>query len=201
MASGASLKKRVREAAKTSARTGILEAAEATFAADGVAGASMQAIAARAGTSVGTLYNYFEDRDALVRALFEERRRRLGDSIDAALAPAAPFRTKLERAVRAVLAHFDAHRAFLAVALSTDVTPPLKKSSAGEVLRDRVRALVDAGVREGVLDPRRAHLSALALSGLLRAVLIDGVAGRNKPYVELVDDIVALFLRGAEARQ
>jgi len=47
----------------------ILDAAETVFAEVGVEGASMQAIADRAGSSVGSLYHFFPNKDAIVEAL------------------------------------------------------------------------------------------------------------------------------------
>jgi AcrR family transcriptional regulator len=49
----------------------LLDAAEAMILSDGVEGASISKIAARAGVSVGALYHHFTDKQALLRALFE----------------------------------------------------------------------------------------------------------------------------------
>lgn len=47
----------------------ILDAAESVFAEVGVDGASMQAIADRAESSVGSLYHFFPNKDAVIEAL------------------------------------------------------------------------------------------------------------------------------------
>ena len=47
----------------------ILDAAEAVFAEQSVGAVSMQAIADRAGASVGSLYHFFPNKDAVVEAL------------------------------------------------------------------------------------------------------------------------------------
>ncbi len=47
----------------------ILDAAEAVFAEVGVDAASMQAIADRAGSSVGSLYHFFPSKEAVIEAL------------------------------------------------------------------------------------------------------------------------------------
>lgn len=47
----------------------ILDAAESVFAELGVDGASMQSIAERAGSSVGSLYHFFPNKDAVIEAL------------------------------------------------------------------------------------------------------------------------------------
>jgi AcrR family transcriptional regulator len=50
---------------KEEVRNNIVEAAEVVFASDGYLGATMGAIAKKAGVSTGNIYRYFEDKDAL----------------------------------------------------------------------------------------------------------------------------------------
>lgn len=64
----------------------ILDAAMEEFALNGFAGTRLTDVAARAGISHGTIYNYFESKETLFRALF---RARLVDS----LGPGAPDST------------------------------------------------------------------------------------------------------------
>jgi len=56
------------EALSEEKRARIMAGAGAVFAADGYEGASMAGIAARAGVSKGTLYNYFPSKAALFAA-------------------------------------------------------------------------------------------------------------------------------------
>src|SRR2546422_7964168 len=62
------LRARLRETIRHS----ILDAAETVFSEHGTAHGRMEQIAARAGVSVGTLYNHFVDRRDLVEALRSE---------------------------------------------------------------------------------------------------------------------------------
>lgn len=57
---------------KPELRERVLDAAEAVFAESGYAGATMAAIASRAGVSTGNLYRYFASKDALFDTLFPE---------------------------------------------------------------------------------------------------------------------------------
>src|SRR3569833_4789972 len=52
----------------------VLAAAEQVVADQGLHAAHMGEIASRAGVSVGTLYTYFKDREALLAGLLEARR-------------------------------------------------------------------------------------------------------------------------------
>ncbi|HEY4222627.1 MAG TPA: TetR/AcrR family transcriptional regulator [Myxococcota bacterium] len=174
----------------------ILDAAEAAFAADGIESAGMQAIAARAGTSVGTLYNYFEDRDALVRALLEDRKRRLTEELDRA-AVGQGFHAQLRGLVQALLSYFDAHRTFFRVLVTHERATVSKRRTSMQLLRDRMRSVIDAGVKEGVLAQERAQLATAMLSGVLRSLLLDDEEER---FVDLVDDVVDIFIHGAGVR-
>ena len=49
----------------------ILDAAAALIAVDGVAGATMHRIAQRSGTTIGSMYHFFPDREAVLHALAE----------------------------------------------------------------------------------------------------------------------------------
>src|ERR1051326_4369570 len=70
----------------------IMAAAEEVFARHGLHAAHMDAIARQAGVAVGTLYNYFTDREALLGALLDARRKELVGRLDEHLAPLAERR-------------------------------------------------------------------------------------------------------------
>src|SRR4051794_41806168 len=80
---------KLREWLRGATRDAILEAAARVFSSGGATHARMEDIAASAGVAVGTVYNYFEDRTALVTALLDGRRRDMFEALDAAVAPAA----------------------------------------------------------------------------------------------------------------
>ena len=65
----------------------LLDAAEAVLAADGLVGATVPAIAERAGVAVGTVYKRFPDKDALLRCTYERAFLRAAEGNRAALAP------------------------------------------------------------------------------------------------------------------
>lgn len=71
---------RVTDAHLKARRREILAAAFRCFSRDGLHGATMQDIAATAGLSAGTLYSYFDNKEALVRALAAESAARRSDT-------------------------------------------------------------------------------------------------------------------------
>ena len=75
----------------------IREAAGARFLADGVDGASLRAIAARAKTSIGMVYYYYPSKEDLFFAVIEDAYARLVADLAVALAPDACVEARLQR--------------------------------------------------------------------------------------------------------
>ncbi|MBM3573855.1 MAG: TetR family transcriptional regulator, partial [Alphaproteobacteria bacterium] len=77
-------------------RADILTAAEAVFARDGLAGATVRAIAGAAGYTAGALYFYYPSKEAIYAELLAQSLDRLrtaiGDAIDGAADPEARLR-------------------------------------------------------------------------------------------------------------
>jgi len=59
----------------------ILDAALHVFAENGVHGTAVPPIAEAAGVAVGTLYRYFDSKEALVNAVFRDTKARLGEHL------------------------------------------------------------------------------------------------------------------------
>jgi len=87
----------VRRRAAMQAR--LVTAARVRFAAQGFAATTMQQVVADAGTSVGNLYFYFANKDALLRAVVEEIAMEIGVAIDASVAQVPPGAARLAVAV------------------------------------------------------------------------------------------------------
>jgi TetR/AcrR family transcriptional regulator, repressor of fatR-cypB operon len=90
-------------------RQAMLDAAIAVFAEKGFAEATMDEIAERAEFGKGTLYNYFEDKQALLAAAFEEAYDGLVALVDQYFEEELGAGTAGPRATRAVFHGFIAH--------------------------------------------------------------------------------------------
>jgi AcrR family transcriptional regulator len=73
---------------RAASRAKLLAAARRLFSRRGYAGTTMRDVALSAKSSIGNLYFYFENKDALLRALLEEARRPVWDWADQAAAAA-----------------------------------------------------------------------------------------------------------------
>jgi len=183
----------------------ILDAAEQVAAEKGIAGASLQSVAQRAGIAVGTIYNYFDDRLELFDAVFARRREELFEVIDEAAKKRArdPFTTQLDAFVRATLTYFDARRGFLRIALEgASPRSPIGKGkdvaqrSALQQLQERAQRIVRVGIREKRLRDDCGDVLATVLVSIVRSVLYLRAMG-DAPFATETDRVISIFLDGA----
>lgn len=76
------------EEGKSLKREAILDAALELFAERGFHGTAVPLIAESAGVAAGTVYRYFESKEAIVNALYQQHKRALGQRILGRLSPA-----------------------------------------------------------------------------------------------------------------
>lgn len=188
----------------------ILMAAEEEFAHEGLHKARMETIAGRAGVAVGTLYNHFKDRDALLMALLDARRSEMTHRLDGALEASAKegFGQQLKAFFTVLLEHFDAHRPFLSILLQNEQQSCTRSGPAfgapSQTLREvyqRAEALVKRGVAEKVLRKEGSELFPMFLMGIARSVLVFDLLGTPEPRGAMSDHagtLVRFFLEGAQ---
>lgn len=105
----------------------ILDAAVVVFAREGVEGATTNAIAAQAGISPGSLYQYYRDKDAVLAAVGERYAAELADVYRTAMASVdlatVPLATVLDTLLDPIVAFKDTHAAFVPLFARTDLPP------------------------------------------------------------------------------
>lgn len=195
---------------KEEARALILDAAEQVLAEQGIHAARMDDIAARVGVSVGTLYNYFEDRKQLLKALIEVRGRELLAMLDTELerSQGAPYRARLHGFLRCILEHAHAHFQLFTLILedvlkhgvSSGEDMSREQAQSLEITR-RIEHLTQQGVEEGALRPEDArHYPTLLLSMLRGALVRQFLEKQPVPVEELISLLLRCFLDGAAPR-
>ena len=97
---------RRRRAATGLKRALILDAARAVFEAEGLDGASLRAIAAKAGYTPAALYFHFDSKEAIYAEVLEASLERLRDAVAAALAGRADPSERLRGAALAFFAFY-----------------------------------------------------------------------------------------------
>ena len=192
----------LRERLREETARAISAAAEEVFASKGLREARMEEIAALAGVSVGTVYNHFEDREALLSDLIESRRSELARRLDGALADCAhqPFEAQLRAFALTVFTHFESHRQFLSIMLESDTARSAEPSEAMREIRARIETLVRRGVQQKALRHARPALLPSLLVGALKAVLMHDLRNPGELSVpERAEAFADFFLRGAQA--
>lgn len=171
----------------------------------------MEDIAAGAGIAVGTLYNYFRDRQALVSAVLQSRTEGLLDALDqvvlaAAAAPAGSsgrFAADLRRFVAVLTRHCDEHRALMLAVIDEglqhgiDATAMHRQHTVATQLMARAGRLLGHGVELGALRRAEPSLYAAMLLGMVRAVAMTTLVRGEAGLAGRADDIVGVFLGGA----
>jgi AcrR family transcriptional regulator len=199
-----SLRSRLREATSGA----ILEAAEEVFAERGLSAAHMNDIATRAGVAVGTLYNHFKDRDALLAALIEMRRAGLCDVMDEFLnqPSSGNFRTDLSALMHRMGGYFERHRRYhtilhrLEYDLSRD-TYPQSAACGPEMKRQmhiRLEKLIKRGLKQKALRPELTDFYPTLLLGILRSMKMR-LTERGSDERLPIDAAIGFFMEGAGA--
>jgi len=119
----------------------ILEGAANLLERQGLEGYTTNEIAARAGVSIGSLYQYFPNKDAVTIALIEREMTGMVDEVIAALAMTPPRRA-LQEAIRAAVRN-QVRRPQLARLLDFEefrLAPLMPTLRAAKVIRDALEA-------------------------------------------------------------
>ena len=158
----------------------IVEAAARVLVEDGYGRASTNRIAKRAGVSVGSLYHYFDDKDAIFDALIERTSERQLAELVVALE--AHRDLELEPAVRGLIQAALASQkvdAELAHALITQC-PRDGRANLDRRWKRRMTELLAAQMLTGdePVRPRNIELAAYVLVHALFAVVRDALADR-----------------------
>jgi len=185
--------------------TAILDAAEALFAEVGYDATTTNAIAARAQTAIGSLYQFFPNKEAVLRALvarfLDEMRAVLDRALaGAAAAPDLPPGAVLDRVLDPLLALRAARGRGLEVYLSTlrhgEVAAATRTLT--EEIVTRVEALLAA--HEPATAPARRRLRAQVIVETAKALLPLTSAPDGSPRPEAVAELKALLRAYLAAR-
>lgn len=165
----------------------ILEATVRLLERDGIDALTTNAIAAAAGVSIGTLYQYFPNKMAILDALAEREMGDMAARVKAVMddAAIASPEARISAIVGAVAASYGrrqaAHRRVMAHSLSSGgsrLAPLLAH------LRSRLETQRNHGVHSAPLAPGDAFVLAHAFAGVLRAMTSDADNAPPPPEIE-----------------
>lgn len=197
---------------RTVTREAILDAAADLLGAEGAAQTRMEDIASRAGVAVGTVYNYFKDRTALVSALLETRTTSLIDALDAspdrrktrnAAAAGGAFHQELEHFIYTLMAHIEVNRVLLALLIEderqrgVDAESAARRAAMRAQVLERGARLVEKGIKAKALRKEESAVYSALLLGMVKGAAHAALNGPKTASAEWAASIVKLFLHGA----
>ena len=184
----------------------ILEGAAQILEAGGLAAFTTNAVAGRAGVSIGTLYQYFADKNALIHALalreLQAALTRVRQALRGEIDPSPEGRVRAM--VRAIVTAFRGRQRARKAVLQT----LLSRGGGVELMSPVAAFLAETEARIGqqpqrvfaLLDRRQLFVVSRALMGAIRAAVLEEQSFLRTPEFE--DELVRLvmaYLRAAAA--
>ena len=162
----------------------ILEATARILSERGYAGTNTNVVAEVAGVSVGSVYQYFPNKDSLIAALHERHALQMNAAMESSLAATQPLdlRGRLSALVQAWLAAHrvdpELHRVLEKEFPFFDAPPA--ESQADQSIRNRIRQLLDEHRPEVV--PKDLDLATWVVMQSLESLIHGAVIPPGVPY-------------------
>ena len=153
---------------------GILAAAADIMSGQGLEAVTTNAVAAQAGVSIGSLYQYFPGKTALLAALIRDERANLLEAVERIVSSDAAHNLSdlVDELIEATVAHYLARPALSrTLNLAQTHLPP---DPAASEFSDRITVLIAARLDE--LEIPRPETTALDILAILRG-MIDAASG------------------------
>lgn len=198
----------VRDLVVRARREQIVGAATRVFAEKGFRRATTREVAREAGVSEGTIYNYFEDKDALFMAILEKLNETERRAEDFEEGMAADFRGFLEGYLRRRMTLIWENREVFRVVLSEMlVNAELRELYLSQVVEPTMRIAEEnfrSRMKQGEVRETDAPLAMRSVAGAVLGVLVLGLLGDEEigSRSEEVPDVLAgLLLDGLDASE
>lgn len=183
-------------------RARILAAALELFRQRGFEGTTMREIAASAGVATGAAYYYFDSKDAIVLAFYDQAQGEMAPRLEAALAGSKDLAKRLAAILAVKLDYFQSSRRLLG-ALSAHTNPEHPLSPFSERTREcrerdmQVFEQAVSGSGGKIADDLRAHLPRLLWMyqmGVILFWIYDQSEGQRKTQA-LLDKSLTIIVR------
>jgi AcrR family transcriptional regulator len=190
-------------------RDQILDAAAKVFAEKGFHPATIRDVAKEAGIADGTIYNYFQNKPALLVGILDRMRESVMQSAD--------FSTAIDMDIRSFMRVYlhhplmalkeDNFELFRAIVSEITVNTELRELYRQQILEPR---LADAApqfqqwVEQGILRPIDIDLTVRTLSGLVMGLMLQHIMGDKTleaRWDELPDFLADLILDGLRSKE
>jgi AcrR family transcriptional regulator len=183
--------------------TSLLDAATACFVEKGYEAATMTEIATRAGSAIGSLYQFFPTKEALAHALMADYTQSLQQHLQKLATHAGDWSDDELGAqlIRLLVAFRRRHPAFAVLAESVAALPTLRSLAIRQHLREGLQQLL--GQRVPDLAPAELRAASVVVLQLMKAAVAlsaeAGLGGR-KAALEQLELSLQLYLRSLAQR-
>ncbi|WP_175414884.1 TetR/AcrR family transcriptional regulator [Nibricoccus aquaticus] len=185
----------------------ILEAATRLLESGDIRSLTTNTLAEKAGVSIGTLYQYFKNKEAVLEALTEREMAGLSKRVLASFQGSAPVTPgeRIGAIVRAVLATYGgrrrAHRTLMAHAMSSGGAGRLAPLYRKLIELFRAQGPAGSGPRAIPLSPAEAFVLTHAVAGVVRTLVTDGEHPPREEIEKALTRLVLGFFRTSDASQ
>ena len=178
---------------RAATRAAILESALRLFAQKGYAHTTTRSIAAEAGLSVGLMYHYFENKESLLRAVFDFVMARIDEGITAVLQNSPPDEV-LANLLHTIFDLLASEPEFWALFYMLRTQPAIM-AVLGDDFRQRTALLrtcfVDELAKVGWAEPElEAYYLYSVVEGAIQQYLLDPA---NYPLADIVEKMISRF--------
>jgi AcrR family transcriptional regulator len=186
-------RKKPRQARSQQRVDALLDAAASVIAESGYEAATTNAIAARAGVPIGSLYQFFSNKEALLEALLERYAEQMRTLFDAKLTPIAVTSLPLSEVLYQFMlafAEFEAsHIGFKSLFMNVGLPTHL-------MIHTEVKARVDAllAVRFPMLEPDQRHIAASVGVAIVKGLMALADPPDSIPAPLVVEEVVTALL-------
>jgi AcrR family transcriptional regulator len=198
----------VREQNRAAYRDAILAAAERVFSERGFIGVRMSDVAAEAGLATGTLYNYFENKEEVLRSLIVMRGSTLIQELQETFESERDAIARIERMVTMAFAYIERHRTGYKMLVDSGPPEVMARFCGGEVLEIQARymSLFESAMAAAVRARRLRNKFppkdlALFMAGAMDAMARAWIASDDSTgLADKVGLVIELFLSGASTK-
>ncbi|MEV6275773.1 TetR/AcrR family transcriptional regulator [Nocardia sp. NPDC051832] len=173
----------------------ILDAAAKVFARKGFAASRIEDVAAEAGIAKGSVYLYFESRNALLTGVFDSYAAKAAQVLTE-LGAGSPLE-RLSRLIRATLellaAHPDHARVLLDVWASN---PPIDMAGMYREYRGAIADLLTEAAADGALRPGIGAPHAAVIVGAIEGCLVQALVDPALSLRDLTEPVLQLCVEG-----
>jgi AcrR family transcriptional regulator len=175
----------------------IFDAAIFVLQEHGVAGMTMDRVATVAKLAKGSLYNYFENKNDLIRFIYARIVEPLSQAIEEITQAGLPAAEKLDRALAALYAHYVNHKRVIGPLVRDeeirDIVTSSKQGSRARALK-HFSSIIEQGIREGAFRPLDPVQTGRMIFGCVTEMFEMSAADAEYPsarqYIELVRSVI-----------